>query len=373
MSKMSKTKSPRKRPPVPVTASVAISQLAEHREKDGDSREGGVFEELYASELRRQSQPQDDFIERDLVAREPRDHSGEQLRAANDDDDSSAKQRAAEQADKADDTSIPPVDLDADRFFAEGESRSSMPHLWGADHEHDDLENEPHPELVRRATPEVLARRAKLRKVTQRVVGAFALIALVGLGKAALSRAPSADLPEVQGSVAHAAAAVPELRAATIAKPSERTPAAEAARAAAIPAPEPVAQPEPVAAAAAEPAAQAVEPAKAEAPVAEAPKPAEAARPAEAAKPVEEVKVAPPGDAKAEKRAAQRAIDRGDNKGAVEAGQRAIEADPTDAEIYLIVGAAYQQMGQNGKAKQVFSSCTHHATHGPKGECAALR
>lgn len=384
---MAKKKSPRKRPPVPTTASKALSQLAEQPRQNaaprGESQSGprsksesGVFEELYASELRRRAEAVkavEEGGEAGQVLAEsetpaialqvmPKElASGPQLSAkARGIEETKAEKKAAEEL--ADDTSIPPVDVEAEQFFAEGESRASMPHLWGGgdEHEEDLVEHEPHSDHVRRASPEVLARRARLRKVTQRVVGAFALIALVGLGKAALTRAPSADLP-IQSTVAHAAAALPQREQPAPARDEKpvqaeapKAPAAEVRLPAAGPAAAPPADPTP---AAAPPA-----------------KPAEEAKPEAAKAAVEAAPAAPTptGDAKADKRAAQRAIERGDNKGAVEAGERAIEADP-DAETYLIVGAAYQQMGQNGKARQVFAACASKATHGPRGECAALR
>lgn len=383
---MAKKKSPRKRLPVPAMAANALSRMmepvepvasveahdtSEPRESGTrESRPSGVFEELYASELRRRAET---LVAEVAPPAAPANHqqvkeaeSGPKLTAkaqvARDDarearaarviEEDARDARAATAAavaaaeDQADDTSIPPVDVEAEQFFAKGESAASLPHLWGGEAEHEELD-EPHADHVRRASPAVLARRAKLRRVTQRVVGVLALIALVGLGKAVLTGAPSAELP--LQSVAHAAAALPQaaqpVQEAPKAPPPVVNVAVNALSAAAIPPPEPLALEERVA-----------EPLKAEEPTA---KPADPAAPA--------------SDAKADKKAAQHAIDRGDNKGAVEAGERALEADPTDAETWLIVGAAYQQMGQGAKAHKAFSSCASKSTHGPKGECAALR
>ncbi len=368
---MAKKKSPRKRPPVPMTASKALSHLAEHpigSARDSEPRESGtresrtsgVFEELYAGELRRRAEAL--AVEIGPVAPAPAPApapSGPKLREERKAADARALEAhearaTAKQAaeDLLDDTSIPPVDVEAEQFFAEGESRASMPHLWAHEPEHLDLD-EPHSDHVRRASPEVLVRRTRLRKVTQRVVAAFALIALAGLGKAAFTHAPSAELP--LSSVVHAAAAIEQERLAPQALAAQ--PPAAVRAAAAIPPPEPAKVEEP----------------KAEAPVAEKPTEQLAAKPSEDVKPTDEAKPAPSGDAKADKKAAQRAIDRGDNKGAVEAGERALEVDPTDAETWLIVGAAYQQMGQGAKARQAFSSCMSKSTHGPRGECAAFR
>ena len=48
------------------------------------------------------------------------------------------------------------------------------------------------------------------------------------------------------------------------------------------------------------------------------------------------------------------------------------ELDPTDAEGWLILGAAYLQRAAPQDAKRCFASCVKEATRGPRGECAAL-
>ena len=73
------------------------------------------------------------------------------------------------------------------------------------------------------------------------------------------------------------------------------------------------------------------------------------------------------------KRAAQRALERGKVAQAIDLGEHAVEVDPTDAESWLILGAAYLERGSFKEARRCFSSCLDQATHGPKNECAALR
>jgi hypothetical protein len=72
------------------------------------------------------------------------------------------------------------------------------------------------------------------------------------------------------------------------------------------------------------------------------------------------------------KRASQRALDRGDAKTSIEAGERSVALDPSDAEAWLILGAAYQTRGTYAEARRCFSSCVHVAKRGPRGECSAL-
>jgi hypothetical protein len=49
----------------------------------------------------------------------------------------------------------------------------------------------------------------------------------------------------------------------------------------------------------------------------------------------------------------------------------AIEND-LGAEAWLIVGAAYLQLGKVKDARRCFAGCVAEATHGDKKECAAL-
>ena len=288
-----------------------------------------------------------------------------------------------------DDVSIPPVDVDAERFFAEGERRESLPLF---EIEHEDLQHPAHAEIVRRLSPEVQARRQRYVKIAQRVVGALALVALVGLGKAVVLHAPSADLP-LGASIAQAAEPPRALaKSSPQEAPKADAPKAAAVRTADIPAPvQDAVQQEAVqeaaqdtqarAARAGDPAATsadlAVSPGAAGAPVAPSAPAATAVAPSVATPAAAASAIAAPAsdpvDAKVEKRAAQKALDRGDNTGAIEAGEKAIAADPVDAETYLVVGAAYQASGQNSKAHQVFRDCAKSAHHGPVGECAALR
>jgi tetratricopeptide (TPR) repeat protein len=77
-------------------------------------------------------------------------------------------------------------------------------------------------------------------------------------------------------------------------------------------------------------------------------------------------------DAPARKREARSLVNQGRMRAAIPAAEAAIEADPTDAESYLLLGAALQEIGQWKRSIEVFSRCAHAATRGPIGECRAL-
>jgi cytochrome c-type biogenesis protein CcmH/NrfG len=79
-----------------------------------------------------------------------------------------------------------------------------------------------------------------------------------------------------------------------------------------------------------------------------------------------------PKEAKREKRAAQRALERGRLAAAITSGTRSTSLDPTDAEAWLVLGAAYMEKGDTVSARHAFTACSKSATHGPKGECAAM-
>jgi len=103
------------------------------------------------------------------------------------------------------------------------------------------------------------------------------------------------------------------------------------------------------------------------APTAEAPPPATAEAQADKA-PAE----LDPAAARDAKRASQRALDRGDARASIAAGEQSVALDPTDAEAWLILGAAYQVRGTLSEARRCFSTCAQVAKRGPRSECSAL-
>ncbi|MGH7436413.1 MAG: tetratricopeptide repeat protein [Polyangiaceae bacterium] len=80
----------------------------------------------------------------------------------------------------------------------------------------------------------------------------------------------------------------------------------------------------------------------------------------------------PAADAIDLKHRAQQALEKGKLAPAIELGEQAVEADPTDAESWLILGATYLQRGRYGDARRCFARCVDQATHGPTSECKAL-
>jgi Flp pilus assembly protein TadD len=69
----------------------------------------------------------------------------------------------------------------------------------------------------------------------------------------------------------------------------------------------------------------------------------------------------------------RRLIERGHMRDGIAAARATIDADPSDAETYLLLGAALQELGQWKESMAVFGRCVEQATKGPKGECRALR
>jgi tetratricopeptide (TPR) repeat protein len=129
------------------------------------------------------------------------------------------------------------------------------------------------------------------------------------------------------------------------------------------PAPPPV-QPPPVQAAAVEePAATQV-----------APEPAPAPSAAPEAMPTVSAAAAEPDPkaAASAKTEAQRALNRGKLDEAIQAGERSVSLDPTDAQAWLILGAAYQEKGNHKDARRCYKSCLSEGKRGDKSECLAM-
>ena len=65
-------------------------------------------------------------------------------------------------------------------------------------------------------------------------------------------------------------------------------------------------------------------------------------------------------------------LERGQAGGAGEYARRATEKDPSNAEGWLTLGAAYEAAGRHTLAKSAYRSCTERAQGGRIGECRAL-
>jgi tetratricopeptide (TPR) repeat protein len=66
------------------------------------------------------------------------------------------------------------------------------------------------------------------------------------------------------------------------------------------------------------------------------------------------------------------ALERGSLKSSIEAGEQSIDLNPTDSEAWLVLGAAYQQMGNVGEARRCFQSCLEKGKSESRSECAAM-
>jgi hypothetical protein len=273
-------------------------------------------------------------------------------KSAQDDGGSSGADDASSEVPRvasADEISIPPAgDIAIDeKFFSEGDL-SSHAHADAASGHLDDWDDHHH-KSARKHHPHVVQRRERFaRYVTWAVAGA-SVLCLAALGRSAISAMHHTEVAPVAAAVAKdsVAIAAPELPAAA-AQPAVAQPAQPTA---AQPAAEPVQPPtEPAQPTAAQPtAAQPAEPAAAPAPA-----------------PTEAV------DAKAEKAAARKALERGKDAEAIAAGERSVAADPEDGEAWLILGAAYQDKGKMADARRCYTACLKQGKRGPKSECAAM-
>jgi len=73
-----------------------------------------------------------------------------------------------------------------------------------------------------------------------------------------------------------------------------------------------------------------------------------------------------------DKKAALEALNKGKLPDAVAAGERSTTADPTDAEAWLVLGAAYQDQGNFIAAQRCFHTCVAEAKRGDVRECKFL-
>ena len=234
-----------------------------------------------------------------------------------------------------DDTSVPPVDLEIhDDFFAAGEKPHAPTKESGAYTAID-------PRHAQKMSSHAVARRAHLSRYVKWVVGASAGLLLLGFTVQRL-RGHSPDEP-VRHEVTHAAAAQPA--------PEQKT--------------EPVAEQKPA------PVATNVEVAKTDDKTTENGATVEAkdAAVVETDQPKGDLPPEKPKNAWQEKQAAKAALERGSNGAAIAAGERSIALDPTDAEAWLVLGAAYQAMGNVGQAKRCFHSCISQGKKGPISDC----
>jgi hypothetical protein len=274
-----------------------------------------------------------------------------------------------------DDISVPPIGLDGGFFDEHAAAESSL--------EIDTRD----PRLALKLTPAAARRRAQLAKyVTAAVVLACALCAAalvkitVAGGREEMRRPAAITQP--------APAAEPALNAeATTERAPSPAPTAISAQAGGAESVEGrgAAQPDPGPRNTDQPAEPAAAGSVGTAAAAPPPDPALAA-----AAPVEVAPAIPPEtppstsdvtplDPKAVAKAAAKekaksrgALEWGKMADAIAAGERSVSLDPSDAEAWLILGAAYQQKGDAKNALRSFRACMDQGKRGPRNDCAAM-
>ncbi len=73
-----------------------------------------------------------------------------------------------------------------------------------------------------------------------------------------------------------------------------------------------------------------------------------------------------------EREAARKALERGKIDGAVMAALRSTSIDPTDADAWLLLGAAYQTAGKSADARAAYGACAKEAKKGAVRECQLM-
>jgi Flp pilus assembly protein TadD len=271
-----------------------------------------------------------------------------------------------------DDISVPPVGLDG-AFFDEHVSAESSLEIEARD-----------ARVALKLTPMAARRRAHLAKYVTLAVGLASALCAAALIKNTVARGHESERshPAAAAQLLANSTPPPALNTVATTEPTPSPPAiansapadtataaadtpAAAATAAAAPAPERAAQPvDPPVAVQGAPAAPAEGSQSAAAP-------AETAAPAEPAEVPSDPKEAAKEAAK-EKVKSRGALEWGKMGDAITAGERAVALDPTDAEAWLILGAAYQQKGDSKNAVRSFRACMDEGKRGPKNECAAM-
>ncbi len=290
-------------------------------------------------------------------------------------------------SDESDDVSIPPVTPNEhhseleDSFFVR---RSTLERVAPHHDDEEDLRHSLDPRSLQKMSAAAHARREHLTRYVKWAVGGAAAIAALAMLRVAVQGKPDiASPPPIvhtalaaveQGPSQHEIEGQPGQPQAAAAQPNV-DPSQPAAQTTTTSADQPAVQPQGAATQAAAP--------QAAAPQAAAPQAVEqpaAAAVAPAAEPVAQAPVvqpAAPADAPAktalqERNDAQRLLERGNAKGAIEAGARSVALDPTDGEAWLLLGASYQQVGKNADARKAFQSCLKEGKKGPLGECKEM-
>jgi hypothetical protein len=218
------------------------------------------------------------------------------------------------------------------------------------------------PRLLHRHSAFAMERRKHFAKYVKIAVGVAAAVCLAAVAKVMLvHNAPGTEAraEERRAPVAVAASESPPPAPAVTEAPSAAPTLAVVQSA--QPSPAPQASQEPVAAESASAAA-----------VASAPSATTEPAPSAAASASEETPQPDPKEAAKAKNVTRTALERGRFAAAIAAGERSVTLDPTDAEAWLLLGAAYQEKGDMKNARRCYKSCLDEGKRGNKGECAAM-
>jgi len=246
----------------------------------------------------------------------------------------------------ADDISVPPVvDLDEhDHFFAAGEAAHQRVSHSGASGSFAALD----PRHAQKMTAAAHARRAHLSRYVKVAVGLAAALLALGLVFNKMRPKP-ADEPVKAAVVQHTPDILPP-------QPTEVTPP-------------PKDVPPPSTAGSVAPEVSASASASA-APTDSAPPVASATAPSASAS----TDVAPlPTKTAAQEKATAKAALEGNSFGlAVAAGERSVSLDAGDGEAWLLLGAAYDSLGNKSQARRCYSACVAKGKRGPIEDCRAM-
>ncbi len=242
-----------------------------------------------------------------------------------------------------DDTSVPPIDLDVhDEFFAAGDRPQQK--IPGASGSFEAID----PKALRKMTAEARARRAHLSRYVKWAVGGAAVLLLLGF-VVKMVRGKASDEPVVRQEVVHVAQAAP------VPPPAVEERAENKAQQAPVDQGELDEQPK-------------ADEAKVDDKKADEDKKVENADTDKKDEPL----VDKPKTAWQEKQAAKAALEGGANGAAVAAGERSVALDPSDGEAWLVLGAAYQALGNGGQAKRAYNACINQGKKGPIDECRQM-
>ena len=246
----------------------------------------------------------------------------------------------------ADDISVPPVvDLEEhDHFFAAGESAHQRPSHSGASGSFAALD----PRHAQKMTAEAHARRAHLSRYVKVAVGLAAALLALGLVFNKMRPKP-ADEPVKAGVVLHTPDILPP-------QPTEATPR-----------PNDVPPPSTAASTGTGPEASASASA---APTDTAPPVASTTAPSASAS--TDVVAPPTKTAAQEKATAKAALEGGSFGLAVAAGERSVALDAGDGEAWLLLGAAYDSLGNKAQARRCYSACVARGKSGPIEDCRQM-